>query len=133
MTGIARGVRLHPAVLLVLLSGLILAGCREPPTSQVDPVENDDCLEEIRLDELAEAIRRCDAVVAAHPLDPRPWSDRSLLHSLAGDQKAACQDIERAAVLLGTASEAVPPDRQLRIDIRVRQESCREPPAKATD
>lgn len=133
MTVTGTEFRRSTALVLILLSGLAFAGCSGLLTTQTDQLDNDDCLSEVKLDELADAIRGCDAVVAAHPHDPRPWSDRSLLHNLAGDQKAACEDIERAAALAGTSRGAASADEQLRLDIRVRLESCREQPPRKKD
>ena len=89
-------------------------------------MRSDDCLQAVQLDQLAEQIRRCDAVVAAFPTNPGPLNDRYLLHSLAGNEVAACADITRAAAL----ARAQPPNRldpQLRTDLALRQELCREP------
>jgi hypothetical protein len=133
MTMSGNGFRRSAALLLILVPGLALAGCRGLVTTQTDQLDDKDCLDEVKLDRLADAIRQCNAVVAAHPLDPRPWSDRSLLHNLAGDQKAACEDIRRAATLLRTDHGAASADPQLRLDIRVRQESCREQAPRTMD
>ena len=53
----------------------------------------------MKLDQLREAIARCDKVVAAYPRDPLPLNERFLLHTLAEDDKAACRDIVQADAL----------------------------------
>ena len=61
---------------------------------------------------------------------PAPLNDRYLLHSLAGNEAAACADINRAAVL----ARAKPPtslDPQLRTDLNLRQQLCQEVGGKA--
>lgn len=55
------------------------------------------------MDRLDEAIRRCDAVVAAHPRHPQPRNERALLLSLAGRNQLACRDSQAAAALLARA------------------------------
>lgn len=80
----------------------------------------------MQLDQLAEQIRRCDAVVAAFPDNPAPLNDRYLLHSLAGNEVAACADISRAAAL-AHSKPASSLDPQLRTDLKLRQELCRNP------
>lgn len=112
------------------LTGLLLlvTGCAEEPLPQRQ-VRSDDCLQAVQLDQLAEQLRRCDAVVAAFPTNPAPLNDRYLLHSLAGNEVAACADIARAAAL----ARAQPADRldpQLRTDLALRQELCREQPPR---
>ena len=63
-------------------------------------------------------------MVEAFPDDPQPLNERFLLHSLAGDNTAACRDIARAASL----TKKLPADRIdpiLRKDLELRQRSCR--------
>jgi hypothetical protein len=108
------------------LAGLVLlaGGCAEEPLPQRQ-LRSDDCLQTVQLDQLTEQIRRCDAVVAAFPTNPGPLNDRYLLHSLAGNEAAACTDINRAAAL----ARSKPPaslDPQLRTDLNLRQQLCRE-------
>lgn len=106
----------------VLLAALV-AGCAEEPLPQ-RRLNASDCLQEVRLDRLPQAIRRCDAVVAAFPKDPLPLNERYLLHTLANDEAAACRDMARATVL----ARAIPParlDPLLRADLQRRQADCR--------
>ncbi len=134
----AGSLRIGGAALLLTLVG----ACSAPPIPQGERLRGDDCLRDVQIDDLQDSLRRCDAVVEAFPADPRPLSERFVLHTLNGDQAAACRDIEQAATLLEglrtdapaasepeEASEEEPePEQQLAIDIRVRLESCRDKP-----
>jgi len=108
--------------LLVSLAAL-LAACAEQPLPQ-RRLSSDECLKEVRMDRLKEALARCERVVAAFPRDPLPLNDRFLLHSLSGNNPAACQDIAKASKL----ASALPPaqlDPLLRTDLELRRASCR--------
>ena len=62
--------------------------------------------------------------MAAFPANPSPLNDRYLLHSLAGNEAAACADIAKASSL----ARQIPAnslDPQLRNDLKLRQELCR--------
>lgn len=108
------------------LAGLLLvSGCSEEPLPQRQ-VRSDDCLQNVNLAQLDEQIRRCDGVVAAFPTNPVPLNDRYLLHSLAGNESAACGDIARASALART-QPAGSLDAQLRTELKLRQELCRNP------
>ena len=111
---------------MAALTGLLLlaGGCAEEPLPQRQ-VRSDDCLQTVQLDQLTEQIGRCDAVVAAFPTNPSPLNDRYLLHSLAGNEAAACADIKRAAALARSKPTASL-DPQLRTDLNLRQQLCRE-------
>ena len=78
----------------------------------------------MRLNQLPKHIERCDAVVAAFPEDPGPRNDRYLLHSLTGNDTAACDDL-REAVKLAARMPKQQLDPQLRSDLAVRQQLCR--------
>jgi hypothetical protein len=95
-------------------------------------MRSDDCLRDIKLDQLGEQLKRCDQVVAAFPTNPAPLNDRYLLRSLTGpdQERAACADIRRATAL---ARQAKPGslDPQLRTDLSLRLALCQEP-AKTT-
>ncbi len=104
---------------------LLTAACAEEPLPQRQ-LRSDDCLQNVRLDKLAEHIRRCDGVVAAFPANPGPLNDRYLLHSLAGHEAAACADIARA-VELASSRPAGSLDAQLRTELNLRQQLCKEP------
>ena len=105
---------------------LLLSGCAEEALPQRS-LSIDDCLTNVKLDQLDEAIQRCDRVVAAFPGQPQPLNERFLLHWLKGDETAACRDIRKAATL----ARSLPParlDRQLRRELELRLASCSEPP-----
>ena len=119
---LAPGSSLLP--LLLLLAGL--AGCSEEPLPERS-IRADDCLRDVQIKKLGEAIRRCDAVVAAFPKDPVPLNERFLLQSLRGNGAAACQDISKATAL---ASRMDPKtlDPLLQDDLKLRAASCRSEP-----
>ncbi len=107
-----------------LLALLVLAGCAEEPLPE-RRLSRDDCLKEVSMDSLDEALRRCDQVVAAFPQDPQPLNERFLIHSLRGDTDKACSDIA-AAVKLAAPLPAERLDPLLRNDLRLRSASCRD-------
>ncbi|MCU0528078.1 MAG: hypothetical protein MUD04_01010 [Cyanobium sp. Prado107] len=107
----------------LLLIVLALAGCSEQPLPQDEGVRSDDCLRNVTLDRLQEQITLCDEVVKAFPDDPGPRNDRYLLHSLAGDDEAACADLGEALRLAGRLP-AEQLDEQLRSDLEVRRRLC---------
>ena len=116
--------------LVALVIAFLLTACAEEPLPQ-RRINRSDCLRTIDMDNLPEALRRCDAVVAAFPKDPGPLNDRFLLHSLADKDAAACQDILKAAVL----ARALPTremDHQLRQDLALRLADCRTAPGGLT-
>ena len=106
--------------------GFLIAGCREEPLPEA-PMRSDDCLRDIKLDQLGEQLKRCDRVVAAFPTNPVPLNDRYLLRSLSGpdQERAACADVRRATAL---ARQAKPGslDPQLRTDLSLRLALCQE-------
>ncbi|TWB93768.1 hypothetical protein FB106_10346 [Synechococcus sp. Ace-Pa] len=120
-SAVIRSLRL----LVIALVGVCLGACRaSPPPLDPNRLSRDDCLKDVRVDALEKALLACDQVVAQFPQDPQPLNDRFVLHSLNEDPKAACRDIDQAAALLDSGE--VDGDPQLGIDVRVRQESCRE-------
>jgi len=106
--------------------GFLIAGCREEPLPEA-PMRSDDCLRDIKLDQLGEQLKRCDRVVAAFPTNPVPLNDRYLLRSLSGpdQERAACADVRRATAL---ARQAKPGslDPQLRTDLTLRLALCQD-------
>jgi hypothetical protein len=106
---------------------VLLAGCREQPLPQQVGVRSDDCLRNVTLDGLQEQIALCDEVVSTFPDDPGPRNDRYLLHSLAGDDEAACADL-REALRLAELLPAEQLDEQLRTELAVRRELCADRP-----
>ena len=88
-------------------------------------------LRELKLANLSERLQACHAVVAAFPKDPAPLNDRYLLHSLAGDDRAACADL-RKAIELAAAIPADALNGQLRSDLQVRAQLCAEDSKRTT-
>jgi len=115
---------------MLALAGLLLLGaCAEEALPQRS-LGVDDCLANVKLDELEQALKRCDRVVAAFPSQPQPLNERFLLHWLKGDETAACRDIRQATSL----TRRLPParlDRQLRNELQLRLASCSEPAGQA--
>lgn len=108
---------------LFLASLVLLGGCAEEALPE-RKTTHDDCLRQVDLKQLRDAITACDKVVAAFPQDPWPLNERYLLHSLAGDMEAACRDNRQAVAL----ARRLPPkqlDRLLRNDLELREQSCR--------
>ncbi|MFQ6539466.1 MULTISPECIES: hypothetical protein [Aphanothece] len=116
-----RARSLRPLALALALS-LLAGACAEEPLPR-RAIRRDDCLRNVRLDRLSEQLKLCNGVVEAFPEDPGPRNDRYLLHSLAGNDPAACEDM-RAAVNLAARLPAKRLDPQLRNDLKVRQELC---------
>jgi|694.fasta_scaffold60762_2 hypothetical protein len=118
--GKAAARRLWPVLLVV---GVVVGGCAEEPLPK-RAISRDDCLRELSLATLKERLEECNAVVAAFPGDPAPLNDRYLLHSLAGNDQAACTDL-RKAIALARAIPKEKLDEQLRIDLEVREQLCK--------
>ena len=112
--------------LALMTMGFLIAGCREEPLPEA-PMRSDDCLRDIKLDQLGEQLKRCDRVVAAFPTNPVPLNDRYLLRSLSGpdQERAACADVRRATAL---ARQAKPGslDPQLQTDLTLRLALCQD-------
>ena len=113
------------ACLVTGLVATLVTGCGPAPTPLAQVPDPGDCLNAVAIDQLEGAIARCDAVVAAHPLDPRPVNDRALLLSLAHRQGAACQDSAKAAALLARVAPGEALDPTMAMEIRGRAASCR--------
>lgn len=110
-----------PIVLALALAGL-LTGCAEEPLPQ-RRISTDDCLSEVRMEKLKEALESCNKVVAAYPNDPLPLNERYVLHTLAEDDKAACRDLAKA-LELATRIPAGRLDPILRHDLQIRRADC---------
>lgn len=108
--------------LAMVATAIALGGCSEADLPQRS-LRRDDCLREVNLQQLAQAIRRCDQVVGRFPEDPGPRNERSVLLALKGDDEAACRDIESAHRL---AQRAKPGglDPLLLSELKVRHKSC---------
>jgi hypothetical protein len=120
----------HFAALVALVIACLLTACAEEPLPQ-RRINRSDCLLTIDLDHLPEALRRCDAVVAAFPKDPGPLNDRFLLLILADKDAAACQDIRKAEAL-ARALPARKMDSQLRQGLDLRLADCSATPGGLT-
>jgi hypothetical protein len=84
-----------------------------------------DCLRQVEIKRLKRAIERCNGVVEAHPQQPQPRNERALLHSLAGNNQAACRDSQAAERLLKQLPKTPAPDPLLVEEIQLRAQSCR--------
>ena len=106
--------------------GFLVAGCSEEPLPEA-PMRSDDCLRDIKLDQLGEQLKRCDRVVAAFPTNPAPLNDRYLLRSLScpDQERAACADIRRATALARQAKQGSL-DPQLQTDLNLRLALCQD-------
>lgn len=124
-----RQAQRFPALVVLVIASLLTA-CAEEPLPQ-RRINRSDCLGTIDMDHLPEALRRCDAVVAAFPKDPGPLNDRFLLLTLADKDAAACQDIRKAAAL-ARALPAGKMDQQLRHDLALRLADCPTAPGGLT-
>ena len=103
---------------------MLLGGCiSAPPEPGQRIVGQGDCLRKVQIAQIDGAIQRCNAVVAALPNEPQPRNDRALLHSLAGNNAAACRDSFAAAELLKRQGSKRP-DAVLVEEIQLRQRSC---------
>ena len=107
---------------MLLAVAALLAGCAEQPLPE-RAISRGDCLRDLSLATLEQRLEACDAVVAAFPRDPGPLNDRYLLHSLAGDDRAACADLRKATGLARSLPSGTL-DAQLRIDLKVREQLC---------
>ena len=103
---------------------MLLGGCiSAPPEPGQRIAAPGDCLRKVEIAQLDAALQRCNAVVAALPNEPQPRNDRALLHSLAGNNAAACRDSFAAAALLKRQGSKRP-DAVLVEEIQLRQRSC---------
>ena len=114
----------RPLLTLVLCTATALLSSCSDAALPARSLQRDDCLRSVRLQQLQQAIARCNQVVARFSQDPQPRSERSLLLALAGDDQAACRDIEAAHQL---AKRAKPGslDPLLAAEIDSRRRSCR--------
>ena len=105
-------------------TALLLSSCGDGALPE-RTLRRDDCLRDVDLEALAQAIRRCGQVVARYPTDPLPRNERSLLLALSGDDQGACRDIDKAHALV-QRTKAGSLDPLLVSEIQVRRSSCRE-------
>ena len=83
------------------------------------------CLEQFKPDRLDQVLERCNETVKQHPDMPGPLSERSLVHSLRGDDKSACTDVKAALALLENRNSSSS-DPLLRKELAVRQATCKQ-------
>jgi len=103
-----------------------LGGCVSAPSDPTTTLPGlGDCLRQVEMKRLKKALRRCDEVVEAHPQQPQPRNERALLHSLAGDNQAACRDSLAAERLLKQLPKTASADPLLVEEIQLRARSCR--------
>lgn len=113
----------------LVLSGVLVSslGCTRQ-SSDSAPLESTDvaaseCLENLNLKRLDAALERCNAVVKAHPSNPVPLVDRSLIFNLMNRPDQACDDVGKAARLISNNQQK--PDAMLLHELSVRQQSCK--------
>ncbi len=105
---------------------MLLGGCVSAPSDPTTTLPGlGDCLRQVEIKRLKKALNRCDGVVEAHPQQPQPRNERALLHSLAGDNQAACRDSLVAEQLLKQLPKTASPDPLLVEEIQLRAKSCR--------
>ena len=116
----------RPLAILTLAALVLLGGCYNPaPDPRRSGPGVDDCLRDVKLNQLKQAIRRCDAA-------PQPRNERALLQSLAGQQEASCSDSRAASALLQRQAKGTSVDALMVEEIRLRLRSCQpltNPPA----
>jgi hypothetical protein len=105
-------------------TALLLSSCGDGALPE-RTLRRDDCLRDVDLAALPEAMRQCNQVVARYPQDPLPRNERSLLLALSGDDQGACRDIAVAHGLVQRA-KAGSLDPLLVSEINVRRSSCQE-------
>jgi|Laugresu1bdmlbsd_1035121.scaffolds.fasta_scaffold11939_2 hypothetical protein len=104
---------------------MLLTGCVSTPADPTTTLPGlGDCLNQVEMKKLRRALARCNEVVDAHPQQPQPRNERALLHSLTGDNKAACSDSLAAAELLKRLPKTPAPDPILVEEIQLRAKSC---------
>ena len=115
----------------VLLIGVLLftiQACKNaesPQAASPDPqVKASSCLENINLERLDKALEHCNAVVASHPDNPVPLTDRSLIQTLMGRDDEACADVIQAISMLNGRNQSRDP--LLKHELEVRQQSCKQ-------
>ena len=119
--------RLIPILMIgsLLLTGL---GCRsrsEPNGANVSMETSvADCMSNLDLNNLEDALQRCNEVVDAHGDKPAALADRSLLLTLMGKTDQACADVNQAIGLLQQNNRSVDP--MVVHELNVRQKSCKQ-------
>ena len=115
---------------ILMIGGLLLTGlgCRsrsEPKTATVS-VETSiaDCMSDLDLNKLDQALQRCNEVVDAHGDKPAALADRSLLLTLMGKTDQACADVTQAMALLRQNKGSTDP--MVVHELNMRHKSCKQ-------
>ena len=108
--------------LALALGLLLISSCQSAPQPKPDlSVSTSSCLEDLASNQLRSALQRCNNSVETFPDQPEPWRDRSLVHTLLGQQDQACRDVEQAIALMDDRA-----DPMLRHELTVRQATCKQ-------
>jgi len=115
------------SALLIGVLLLTIQACKKaesPQAASPNPkVTTSSCLENLNLERLDKALEQCNAVVASHPDNPVPLTDRSLIQTLMGRDDEACADVSQAISLLNSRNKSKDP--LLKHELEVRQQSCK--------
>ena len=115
---------------ILMIGGLLLTGlgCRsrsEPKPSSVSAETSiADCMSDLDLNKLDQALQRCNEVVDAHGDKPTALADRSLLLTLMGKTDQACADVTQAMALLRQSKQSTDP--MVVHELNVRHKSCKQ-------
>ena len=116
------------SALLIGVLLLAIQACKKaesPQAASPNPqVTTSSCLENLNLERLDKALEQCNAVVASHPDNPLPLTDRSLIQTLMGRDDEACADVSQAISLLNSRNKSRDP--LLKHELEVRQQSCKQ-------
>ena len=115
------------SALLIGVLLLTIQACKKaesPQAASPNPqVTTSSCLENLNLERLDKALEQCNAVVASHPDNPVPLTDRSLIQTLMGRDDEACADVSQAISMLNDRNQFRDP--LLKHELEVRQQSCK--------
>ncbi len=115
---------------ILMIGGLLLTGLgcrsRSEPNGENVSMETSvaDCMSNLDLNNLEDALQRCNEVVDAHGDKPAALADRSLLLTLMGKTDQACADVNQAIGLLQQNNRSVDP--MVVHELNVRQKSCKQ-------
>ena len=115
---------------ILMIGGLLLTGlgCRsrsEPKTATVSAETSiADCMSDLDLNKLDQALQRCNEVVDAHGDKPAALADRSLLFTLMGKTDQACADVTQAMALLRQNKGSTDP--MVVHELNMRHKSCKQ-------
>ena len=116
------------SALLIGVLLLTIQACKKaesPQAASPNPqVTTSSCLENLNLERLDKALEQCNAVVASHPDNPVPLTDRSLIQTLMGRDDEACADVSQAISMLNKRNQSRDP--LLKHELEVRQQSCKQ-------